>query len=95
MTRNQLAEGLTPASITESAHQDIHYASGWFKDAPKENLRDIASRLLSSLLAERSDSEASERNSEACQRPLIFIGHSFGGLVVQQVKPLLHVEIQY
>lgn len=85
---------LLPQALPRAHIRTFNYASGWFKDAPKENLRDIASRLLSSLLAERSDSEANARNSKASQ-PIIFIGHSFGGLVVQQVMSLLYVETQY
>lgn len=87
-------QDLLPQALPRAHIMTFNYASAWFKDAPQENLRDIASRLLSSLLAERSDIEANERNSKANQ-PLIFIGHSFGGLVVQQVKSFLYVEIQY
>ena len=77
---------LLPEALPRAHIKTFNYASGWFKDAPKANLRDIASRLLSSLLAERSNAEVNERQLKPYQRPLIFVGHSFGGLVVQQVK---------
>jgi hypothetical protein len=53
-----------------------NYKSTWIVDAPKQRLSNISDRMLANLQKER-------RNTD---RPLIFIAHSFGGNLVEQVR---------
>lgn len=55
------------------------YESYWFGDnAVKQSVSGIATKLLNALCDVRS---------ECGFRPIIFVGHCFGGLVIQQVSP--------
>ncbi|KAK5988294.1 Vegetative incompatibility HET-E-1-like protein [Cladobotryum mycophilum] len=53
----------------------FNYDSNWFLDAPKQRLSNISDSLLASLRNKRVEANA---------RPLIFIGHSFGGNLIEQ-----------
>ena len=73
-------EDLLPDVLPSTQINTLNYASDWKEDAPKESLRNIAMKLLSALHAQRVD----ETHWQG--KPLVFIGHSFGGLVIQQVS---------
>jgi len=53
-----------------------NYDSGWIMNARKQRLSNISDRMLDSLRNKRGKSD----------RPLIFIAHSFGGNLVEQVR---------
>ncbi|KAI1109378.1 hypothetical protein F5Y14DRAFT_30227 [Nemania sp. NC0429] len=53
----------------------FNYDSKWFMDAPQQRLSNISDNLLTSLRNARD---------KAMSRPLIFIGHSFGGNLIEQ-----------
>ncbi|OAP55707.1 hypothetical protein AYL99_09859 [Fonsecaea erecta] len=53
----------------------FNYDSKWLIDAPQQRISDISGTLLNSLQNNRK---------EASRRPLIFIGHSFGGNLIEQ-----------
>ncbi|EXA31563.1 hypothetical protein FOVG_17184 [Fusarium oxysporum f. sp. pisi HDV247] len=53
----------------------FNYDSKWFMNAPQQRLSNISDTLLVSLRNERH---------KATGRPLIFIGHSFGGNLIEQ-----------
>ncbi|KFY45994.1 hypothetical protein V494_00659 [Pseudogymnoascus sp. VKM F-4513 (FW-928)] len=53
----------------------FNYDSRWFLKAPQQRLSNISDNLLGSLRNNRK---------EATDRPLIFIGHSFGGNLIEQ-----------
>ncbi|KAJ2969423.1 hypothetical protein NQ176_g8672 [Zarea fungicola] len=55
----------------------FNYYSSWFSNAPHQRLSNISGVLLDSLRNSR-DTEL------ARNRPLIFIGHSFGGNIIEQ-----------
>ncbi|KAI1178823.1 hypothetical protein F4777DRAFT_63233 [Nemania sp. FL0916] len=61
----------------------FNYDSRWFMDAPQQRLSNISDNLLTSLQSARD---------KATTRPLIFIGHSFGGNLIEQaiVSACLH-----
>ncbi|KFG85892.1 NACHT and Ankyrin domain protein [Metarhizium anisopliae] len=70
---------LLPAKISKPCRVlAFNYDSRWFRDAPQQKLSSISDTLLDSL---RNDRE----QNKAIDRPLIFIGHSFGGNVIEQV----------
>lgn len=73
-------EDLLPDVLPSTQINTFNYASDGKKDAPKESLRNIALKLLSALHAQRVDDAGWHG------KPLVFIGHSFGGLVIQQVS---------
>ncbi|OBT53414.1 hypothetical protein VE04_05677 [Pseudogymnoascus sp. 24MN13] len=53
----------------------FNYESKWFSDAPQVRLSNISDNLLDSL---------GNNRTKATNRPLIFIGHSFGGNLIGQ-----------
>ncbi|KAL6405287.1 Ankyrin repeat domain-containing protein 50, partial [Ilyonectria robusta] len=59
----------------------FRYRSAWGARAPAKDLPDYGKQLLNALKAER-------REEEARNRPLILIGHSFGGLLIEQAMVL-------
>ncbi|KAK7398580.1 hypothetical protein QQX98_012036, partial [Neonectria punicea] len=54
----------------------FNYDSKWFMNAPQQRLSNISDKLLVSL--------RNKREKQATGRPLIFIGHSFGGNLIEQ-----------
>ena len=66
---------LLPIKVPKARILKYNYASTYLKDAPKESLRSIASRLVHLIHDLR----------KTVQRPIIFIGHSFGGVVIADV----------
>ncbi|KAK7418752.1 hypothetical protein QQX98_003770 [Neonectria punicea] len=54
----------------------FNYDSTWLMNAPQQRLSNISDKLLDSL--------QNWREKEATGRPVIFIGHSFGGNLIQQ-----------
>ena len=70
---------LLPIKVPKARILKYNYASTYLIDAPKESLRSIASRLVHLIHALKKE------DSKAVQRPIIFIGHSFGGIVIADV----------
>jgi hypothetical protein len=77
----------------------FNYESKWFLDAPQVRLSNISDNLLDSLRNNRTkvglhlfdyQEQVINNPSKATNRPLIFIGHSFGGNLVEQVCGLLN-----
>ncbi|KAK9444704.1 Ankyrin repeat-containing domain protein [Metarhizium brunneum] len=69
---------LLPAKISKPCRVlAFNYDSRWFWDAPQQKLSSISDTLLDGL---RNDRE----QNKAIDRPLICIGHSFGGNVIEQ-----------
>jgi len=72
---------LLPSVLPKARIKTFNYMSDWRSDAPHESLRNISQKLLSNLHAE----SASELDGKQ-RAPLIFLGHSFGGLVIEKVS---------
>ena len=71
---------LLPAVLPNARILKYNYDSTYLKDAPKESLRSIASRLIHLI------HDLRKQDLSARKRPIIFIGHSFGGVVIADVK---------
>ncbi|UKZ81756.1 hypothetical protein TrVFT333_009529 [Trichoderma virens FT-333] len=58
----------------------LHFAynSDWLIDACFESAQDIGQRLIESLI---------EHRKHHARLPLIFVGHSFGGIVIKEIVP--------
>ncbi|KIL87216.1 hypothetical protein FAVG1_09773 [Fusarium avenaceum] len=63
----------------------FNYDSTWLSDAPRTRVELCGEELMQSLHRLRQDSD----------RPIVFIAHSFGGLVVQDALLYAHREKQY
>ncbi|MCJ1465981.1 hypothetical protein MMC07_004600 [Pseudocyphellaria aurata] len=67
---------MLPSIVPEARIMRYGYESDWYGENPiKQSLHEIATSFLSDLHEKR------ENNT---QRPLIFIGHCFGGLIIQK-----------
>lgn len=69
---------MLPAALPKARVMTYNYASHWFgENAIKQSLSGVANKLLHSLVDERKN---------CMNRPIILIGHCFGGLVAQEVR---------
>lgn len=57
----------------------FNHDSDWSIYAPQESLSDYGLELLTSL-------ENFRKSKEEKDRPVIFIGHSFGGVIIKRVR---------
>ncbi|KAH8195586.1 hypothetical protein TruAng_010242 [Truncatella angustata] len=66
---------MLPKDLSKARIMTYGYQSCWFgEQAVRQSLENVATKLLKSLCEERS---------KCLYRPVIFIGHCFGGLVIQ------------
>lgn len=75
----------------------FNYDSKWLMNAPQQRLSNISDGLLDSLRNKRDEDKvgptaylelqalSNQLSRQSKDRPLIFIGHSFGGNVIEQV----------
>jgi len=69
-------EKMLPSALKKARIMRFGYNSVWFGDnAIKQSLATVARKLLSTLKGQREECQ---------QRPIIFIGHCLGGLVIEQ-----------
>ncbi|KAI0890817.1 hypothetical protein F4806DRAFT_485144 [Annulohypoxylon nitens] len=67
---------MLPTRVTNARIMVYNYESYWFgDDAIRQSVPAVASKLLKALCDERT---------QCPHRPIIFLGHCFGGLVIQQ-----------
>ncbi|CAJ0555493.1 Ff.00g055580.m01.CDS01 [Fusarium sp. VM40] len=83
--RNWLSDkDMLPSELPEARIMSYCYDSQWIgDDAVKSSLEGVATKLLRSLGHERK---------KCSDRPIIFIGHCLGGLVMQQAYLSLHLQ---
>lgn len=81
----------------------FNYDSRWFLEAPQQRLSNISDNLLNSLRNSREEvglcffdyqQQITNNLPKAIDRPLIFIGHSFGGNLIEQVCGLLNPDLR-
>ncbi|KAF6822496.1 hypothetical protein CPLU01_11994 [Colletotrichum plurivorum] len=77
-----LLRDLLPRAFPTARILSFSYNSDWLVDAPEKTAQQIGHRLAERL---------AEHRGEALRLPIIFIGHSFGGIVIKQVRSLLSV----
>lgn len=70
---------LLPAVVPHARILKFNYNSTYLVNAPKETLRSLGERLANTIRNLRTKEE------HTTKRPIIFIGHSFGGTVIQEV----------
>ncbi|KFY23005.1 hypothetical protein V491_02668 [Pseudogymnoascus sp. VKM F-3775] len=83
-------ERLLPEEVPNSRIMTFSFQSNWLLDAPKTQTTLCATALLNALHNKRQETNSTER-------PIIFMGHSFGGNLIQQaiVNSLLHEGREY
>ncbi|KAJ5005912.1 hypothetical protein K4K57_011473 [Colletotrichum sp. SAR 10_99] len=70
-----LLRDLLPRAFPTARILSFSYNSDWLVDAPEKTAQQIGHRLAERL---------AKRRGEALRLPIIFIGHSFGGIVIKQ-----------
>ncbi|KAI9874435.1 MAG: hypothetical protein M1830_009753, partial [Pleopsidium flavum] len=73
---NWLADFL-PSTYPKCRILAVNHDSRWDADAPVQSLREYGKAILTSIVALR-------REDEEKKRPLIFVGHSFGGILIKK-----------
>lgn len=72
---------MLPSIVEKSRIMVYNYDSAWHANAPKTRLQLRGEALIHHIHSFRTGS---------ADRPIIFIGHSLGGLVVEYVRQTLH-----
>ena len=90
---------LLPNFVPHARIATYSYESDWRRADVKTSLRKCGEQLLNILLQNRSDEKVGKavldthpsvlRIRQECRRPLVFVGHSLGGLVIKQVDAVL------
>ena len=75
---------LLPLDLPAVRIQTFRYDSRWYDDPDYVSLRECGKRLLYALIADRTHRGQCNLCPTRRKRPLILVGHSFGGLVVNQ-----------
>ncbi|KAF6809165.1 hypothetical protein CMUS01_13739 [Colletotrichum musicola] len=70
-----LLRDLLPRAFPTARILSFSYNSDWLVDAPEKTAQQIGHRLAERL---------AEHRGEALRLPIIFVGHSFGGIVIKQ-----------
>ncbi|EXA30664.1 hypothetical protein FOVG_17961 [Fusarium oxysporum f. sp. pisi HDV247] len=83
--RNWLSDkDMLPSELPEARIMSYCYNSQWIgDDAVRSSLEGVAAKLLRSL---------GDKRKKCSDRPIIFIGHCLGGLVMQQAYLSLHLQ---
>ncbi|KAL9134421.1 MAG: hypothetical protein Q9175_004391 [Cornicularia normoerica] len=71
-------DNMLPTKLPDSRIMTFNYESKWLLGAPKQRRSLCAIQLLTALDNKRKEEKDTKH------RPLIFIGHSFGGVVIEQ-----------
>ena len=79
---------LLPAKLNTMRVQTFQYDSRWYADPDNVTLRDCGKRLLLALLSDRTHQGQQHLCPSRRKRPLLLLGHSFGGLVINQAITL-------
>ncbi|KAH8650059.1 hypothetical protein BX600DRAFT_442145 [Xylariales sp. PMI_506] len=76
-------EDMLPRDVPKARIMTFGYDSVWFGDNPtRQTIDGVARKLLEALTTKRDGDE----DPQFLTRPIIFIGHGFGGLVLQQAN---------
>ncbi|RPB08257.1 hypothetical protein P167DRAFT_468139, partial [Morchella conica CCBAS932] len=70
-----------PQSFPQARIMAFDHSSAWSMDAPVKSVEVCGEQLLHVLNTRRD-------TAEEMKRPIIFIGHSFGGIIIKKVRPL-------
>ncbi|KFY43045.1 hypothetical protein V494_02119 [Pseudogymnoascus sp. VKM F-4513 (FW-928)] len=83
-------ERLLPKEVPNTRIMTFSFQSNWLLDAPKTRTTLCAAALVDALRNKR-------RETNSTERPIIFMGHSFGGNLIQRaiVNAHLHEEKEY
>ena len=79
LLRDLLSHSFPTARISSFA-----YNSDWLVDAPEKTAQQIGQKLLEELVERRGDSQ---------RLPIIFMGHSFGGIFIKEVRVSYHMVL--
>ncbi|KAI5837295.1 ankyrin repeat-containing domain protein [Morchella snyderi] len=76
---------LLPKSVPRARILTYNHNSAWMRDAPVKTVRDCGKQLLAAL-------DSCREEAEAKNRPIIFIGHSFGGIIIKKALVMANSE---
>ncbi|KAK3393261.1 hypothetical protein B0H63DRAFT_14817 [Podospora didyma] len=75
---------LLPKDLPDARIMTFEYDSRWLRDSALVTLEDCGNRLLESVIWDRTHRDSELMCPIMARRPVILLGHSFGGLVIKQ-----------
>ncbi|KAH7308640.1 hypothetical protein B0I35DRAFT_99198 [Stachybotrys elegans] len=75
---------LLPRDLPDARVLSFEYDSQWLRDPNIVTLEDCGNRLLESILWDRTHQGSQSMCPIMARRPIILLGHSYGGLVIKQ-----------
>ncbi|KAI9149090.1 Protein SERAC1 [Paramyrothecium foliicola] len=73
-----------PKDMPDARVLVYEYASSWYGDPVHTNLRECARQFLQTLIRDRRHAQSNKLCPTRRTRPMILVGHSFGGLVIKE-----------
>jgi triacylglycerol esterase/lipase EstA (alpha/beta hydrolase family) len=87
--REKLKEDMPDARVLA-----FEYPSRWYENPTHTTLSECGGMLMRSLLMDRRHAAGVQTCPTRRRRPILLVGHSFGGLVIKQVT-ILHASRTY
>ena len=83
---------MLPAELPNARILVFNYSADWLGTTSRTSFGAIGEDLLDAIYAEREESANETSSDEPRRRPIVFVGHNFGGNVIQKVRKPLHLK---
>lgn len=79
-------DNMLPRELENARILAFNYESQWLKSNAEVRPRSVGLSLMDAITQERRDGAKRKGTDEPQKRPIVFVGHSFGGIVIEQVS---------
>ena len=77
---------MLPNDIKNARILAFNYESQWLRSNNQVRPLSVGLSLMNAIHHERRDGATAKGNDEPKKRPIVFVGHSFGGIVIEHVS---------
>lgn len=79
-------KNMLPSEVANARILAYNYESQWLRSNTTIRPYAVGENLMSAIQHERQNSAKAKGTEEPRERPIVFVGHSFGGIVIEQVS---------